>query len=110
MARRHCTKRDAAVSIPSLIQRCQVHELQTIPQRLPEIQRPRVRAIVARAYKQVDVTLARRLPQDRARRLGDRYPSAVASVREGVNETLTILTLGLSIACGSRPRPRRSKV
>nr|MDQ3349764.1 transposase [Acidobacteriota bacterium] len=33
---------------------------------------------------------------DLARRLEDRYPSAAASVREGLDETLTILTLGLS--------------
>jgi transposase-like protein len=50
----------------------------------------------ARAYKQVDVATARRLLQDLGRRLEDRYPSAAASVREGLDETLTILTLGLS--------------
>ncbi len=31
-----------------------------------------------------------------ARRLEDRYPSAAASVREGLEETLTVITLGLS--------------
>lgn len=56
----------------------------------------RVRAIIVRAYKQTDVATARRLLQDLARRLEDRYPSAAASVREGLEETLTILTLGLS--------------
>ena len=40
--------------------------------------------------------LARRLLQDLARRLEDRYPSAAASVREGLEETLTVVTLGLS--------------
>ena len=34
--------------------------------------------------------------QDLARRLEDRYPSAAASVREGLDETLTVITLGLS--------------
>jgi transposase-like protein len=80
----------------ALIHRCQVHKLRNILEHLPESQRPWVRAIVARAYKQVDVTTARRLLQDLARRLEDRYPSAAASVREGLDETLTILTLGLS--------------
>jgi len=79
-----------------LIHRCQVHKLRNILEHLPDGQRPWVRAIVARAYKQVDVTIARRLLQDLARRLEDRYPSAAASVREGLDETLTILTLGLS--------------
>ena len=80
----------------ALIQRCQVHKLRNILEHLPEGQRPWVRAIVARAYKQADVAPARRLLQDLARRLEDRYPSAAASVREGLDETLAILTLGLS--------------
>ena len=80
----------------ALIQRCQVHKLRNILEHLPEGQRPWVRAIVARAYKQVDVAPARRLLQDLARRLEDKYPSAAASVREGLDDTLTILTLGLS--------------
>ena len=80
----------------ALIHRCQVHKLRNILEHLPDGQRPWVRAIVVRAYKQTDVAKARRLLQDLARRLEDRYPSAAASVREGLEETLTILTLGLS--------------
>jgi putative transposase len=80
----------------ALIQRCQVHKLRNILEHLPDGQRPWVRAIVARAYKQIEVAAARRLLQDLARRLEDRYPSAAASVREGLEETLTILTLALS--------------
>jgi putative transposase len=80
----------------ALMHRCQLHKLRNILEHLPEGQRPWVRAIVARAYKQTDVAVARRLLQDLARRLEDRYPSAAASVREGLDETLTVLTLGLS--------------
>jgi transposase-like protein len=80
----------------ALIHRCHVHKLRNILDHLPDTQRPWVRAIVARAYKQTDVAIARRLLQDVARRLEDRYPSAAASVREGLEETLTILPLGLS--------------
>ena len=80
----------------ALIQRCQVHKLRNILEHLPEGQRPWVRAIVARAYRQVEVAPARRLLQDLARRLDDRYPSAAASIREGLDDTLTVLTLGLS--------------
>ena len=36
----------------ALIQRCHVHKLRNILEHLPEGQRPWVRAIVARAYKQ----------------------------------------------------------
>jgi putative transposase len=80
----------------ALIHRCHVHKLRNILEHLPEGQRPWVRAIVARAYKQTEVATARRLLQDLARRLEDRYPSAAASVREGLDETLTVITLGLS--------------
>src|SRR5207247_1465006 len=66
----------------ALIHRCHVHKLRNILDHLPEGQRPWVRAIVARAYNQTDVAIARRLLQDLARRLDDRYPSAAASVRE----------------------------
>jgi transposase-like protein len=80
----------------ALIHRCHVHKLRNILDHLPEGQRPWVRAIVARAYKQAEVATARRLLQDLARRLETRYPSAAASVREGLDETLTVLTLNLS--------------
>jgi putative transposase len=80
----------------ALIHRCQVHKLRNILEHLPEGQRPWVRAIVTRAYKHAEVTTARRLLQDLARRLDDRYPSAAASVREGLDETLTVIALGLS--------------
>lgn len=80
----------------ALIHRCHVHKLRNILEHLPEGQRPWVRAIVARAYKQTGVATARRSLQDLARRLEDRYPSAAASVREGLDETLTVITLGLS--------------
>src|SRR6266536_897638 len=80
----------------ALMHRCQVHKLRNILEHLPEGQRPWVRAIIARAYKQAEVATARRLLQDLARRLEDRYPSAAASVREGLDETLTVITLGLS--------------
>ena len=80
----------------ALIHRCHVHKLRNILDHLPEGQRAWVRAIVVRAYRQTDVATARRLLQDLARRLEDRYPSAAASVREGLEETLTVPSLGLS--------------
>jgi putative transposase len=80
----------------ALIHRCHVHKRRNILAHLPEGQRPWVRAIVTRAYTHAEVTTARRLLQDLARRLDDRYPSAAASVREGLDETLTVIALGLS--------------
>jgi putative transposase len=80
----------------ALIQRCQVHKRRNILEHLPERQRPWVRAIINRAYARADVTTARRLLQDLARRLEDQYPSAAESVREGLDETLSVLRFGIS--------------
>jgi len=79
----------------ALVQRCQVHKLRNVMEHLPERQRPWVQAIMRRAYHS-DVPTGRRLLQDLARRLEDEYPSAAESVREGLDETLTVLGLGLS--------------
>ena len=80
----------------ALIQRCQVHKLRNILDYLPERQRTWVRAIVRRAYQSPDLNTATRLLTDLARRLDPEYPSAAESVREGLAETLTVLTLQLS--------------
>jgi transposase-like protein len=80
----------------ALIQRCQVHKLRNILDHLPERQRPWVQAIVRRAYQTTDLKVATRLLTDLAKRLDDEYPSAAGSVREGLEETLTVLTLHLS--------------
>ena len=73
----------------ALVQRCQVHKRRNVLEHLPEAQRPWVKAILTRAYTHADVKAARRLLQDLARRLDAEYPSAAASVREGLDETLT---------------------
>jgi len=80
----------------ALIQRCQVHKRRNVLEHLPERQRPWVRAILNRAYARGEVATARRLLQDLARRLEDQYPSAAESVREGLDETLTVLSFGIS--------------
>lgn len=80
----------------ALIQRCQIHKLRNILDHLPERQRPWVQAVVRRAYQATDLKVATRLLTDLAKRLDDEYPSAAGSVREGLEETLTVLTLHLS--------------
>jgi len=82
----------------ALVQRCQVHKLRNVLDHLPERQRPWVKAMLHRAYHHDDVGRAKRLLQDLARRLDGEYPSAAASVREGLEETLTIIGLALSPA------------
>jgi putative transposase len=86
----------------ALVQRCQVHKMRNILEYLSDRDRPWAQAILRRAYQAADPTLAQRLLLDLARRLEAEYPSAAESVREGLDETLTVLTLKLS------PRLRRS--
>ena len=103
----------------AVVQRCQVQKGRNILEHLPEAQRPWVKAILTRAYTHGNVKTAKRLlqgefnwssqhlddevlrrpletGQDLARRLDTAYPSAAASVRDGLDETLTVLGVGLS--------------
>ena len=80
----------------AVLQRCQIHKQRNVLEYLPQAQRPWAKAILTRAYTHRDVTAARRLLQDLARRLDADHPSAAASVREGLDETLTVIGFGLS--------------
>jgi len=79
----------------ALVQRCQVHKLRNVLDHLPERQRTWAKAILQRAYRSAEVGTARRLLLDLARRLETDHPSAAESVREGLDETLTVLGLNL---------------
>jgi transposase-like protein len=63
---------------------------------LSDRDRPWAQAILRRAYQSAELTTAQRLLVGLARRLETEYPSAAESVREGLDETLTVLTLKLS--------------
>ena len=80
----------------ALVQRGQVHKTRNILDHLPARQRPWGQAILRRAYKSDDVKTAMRVLRNLARRLDREHPCAAASVREGLEETVTVLTLGLS--------------
>jgi len=80
----------------ALVQRCQVHKTRNILDYLNDRQRPWAQAILRRAYQSADLKTAQRLLLDLARRLETEHPSAAESVREGLDETLTVLTLNLS--------------
>ncbi len=86
----------------ALVQRCQVHKARNVLEYLGDRDRPWAQAILRRAYQAAEVSTAQRLLLGLARRLEAEYPSAAESVREGLDETLTVLSLKLS------PRLRRS--
>lgn len=80
----------------ALIQRCQVHKLRNVLEHLPQRQQGWVRTALRRAWASEDEATARRRLNALARQLEARWPGAAASLREGLDETLTILALGVS--------------
>jgi len=63
----------------------------------------RVKTKLQRAYNSDDVAVAKRQLQSLARQLETDHPSAAESLREGLDETLTIVGLGLSPPASSKP-------
>jgi transposase-like protein len=78
----------------ALIQRCQEHKKRNVTDQLPEAMRPQVRRAMNQAYERREVGQARRLLENLAAKL-EEHPGAVASLREGLDETLTVIELGL---------------
>jgi putative transposase len=79
----------------ALIQRCQVHKKRNVRDHLPEYMRSTVSATMSQAYQTRDAVRATKLLENLARSLDADHPSAAASVREGLAETLTVVRLGL---------------
>jgi len=79
----------------ALIQRCREHKKRNVAEALPERMRSSVRSAMNQAYATGDPKRARRLLENLARRLEPAHPSAAASVREGLEETLTVMRLEL---------------
>jgi transposase-like protein len=79
----------------ALIQRCRQHKKRNVSDALPERMRSSVLSAMSQAYATRDPKRARRLLDNLARRLEPDYPSAAASLREGLEETLTVMRLDL---------------
>jgi putative transposase len=79
----------------ALIQRCQVHKKRNVLDRLPESMRDEIGALISTAYRSSDPQRAMRLLKNIARRLERVHPGAAASLREGLEETLTVVAFGL---------------
>jgi hypothetical protein len=74
-----------------VIQRCQLHKLRNVTDRLPDAVAKRLRA----AYRNPDPLVAQADLEALARELDRSHPGAAGSVREGLAETLTIGRLGV---------------
>lgn len=78
----------------ALIQRCQVHKLRNVLDHLPGSKRAVVGAALRKAWSADSVAEGRQQLDALAGRLEVQHPGAVASLREGLDETLTLLALG----------------
>jgi len=80
----------------AVVQRCQVHKRRNVLDHLPESMQSNVRRAMQQAYDSFDVDLARRQLDRLARSLEREHPGAAASLREGLDETLTLQRLGVT--------------
>jgi len=78
----------------ALVHRCQLHKIRNVVEHLPEGKRAWVKAAMRKAYACENPALARRHLLDLARSLAN-HPGATASLHEGLEETLTLLHLGV---------------
>jgi len=82
----------------AIVQRCQVHKARNVRDHLPQERRAYVRRQMRDAYKSKSVKTAKMMLGQLASWLeANGEDSAAASVREGLDETLTVLRLGLPI-------------
>jgi putative transposase len=79
----------------ALIQRCTLHKRRTISDHLPQAQRARVDAKLARAFNDPDPAIGLRAAHELARALQREHPGAAASLREGLEEMFTARRLGI---------------
>ena len=80
----------------ALIQRCQEHERRNVLEHLPEDAHASVKRVLKDAWSASDADLARRQLGRLAASLQAKHPGAAASLREGLEETLTVQALGIT--------------
>jgi len=78
------------------VQRCQVHKVANVIDHLPEAKRAWVRAAMRKAYDEPTSAKARQRLIGLAKQLEQQHPTAGGSLREGLDETLTIIDLGVT--------------
>jgi len=78
-----------------VLARCQLHKLRNVRDKLPQRLRPTVERRMRDAYHAPSALEAEALLTTLARELDKTHPSAAASLREGLPETLTVLRLGV---------------
>jgi putative transposase len=91
-----------------VIQRCQLHKLRNVTDRLPDAVAATVAKRMRAAYRQSDPLTAQADLEALARELDRSHPGAAASLREGLAETLTIGRLGVPLTLARTLRSTNS--
>jgi len=79
----------------AVIQRCQVHKKRNVLSKLPESEQANVGLLLSNAYLEFEYDEALSKLQQIMKKIETRYPSAAASLKEGMEETLTVHRLKL---------------
>jgi transposase-like protein len=80
----------------ALVQRCQVHKAKNVRDHLPKEMQQSVRKAMRDAYQARSVAAAKTRLVALAKQLATEHPGAAASLREGLDETLTVKGMGLT--------------
>lgn len=86
----------AAFGPKALIQRCRRHKERNVLAHLPEAERPLIQRKLRAAWANPDADAAQRELEALARALDKKRPGAAASLREGLEHTLTVNRLGVT--------------
>jgi putative transposase len=78
-----------------VIQRCQMHKLRNVADKLPDDLAKTVTKKMRAAYQAPSAVIAEAQLEALARELEHTHPGAAGSLREGLSETLTVLRLGV---------------
>lgn len=78
-----------------VVQRCQLHKIRNVRDKLPEKMRRVVARRMRQAYHAGSELTAQSQLETLAAELDKTHPGAAASLREGLDETLTVLRLGV---------------
>jgi transposase-like protein len=79
----------------AVVQRCQIHKLRNVADHLPKHRQAWVKSAMRQAWKLGTEAKARHRLEQLAVQLAAEHPDAAASIREGLDESLTVIRLGL---------------
>ena len=77
------------------VQRCRIHKIRNVTERLPKDKTQQVRWVMTQAFK-LDVTKGKSKLKELAKQLKAQHPDAAASVLEGLDEMFTVTELGIT--------------